>query len=68
MKATRVRFTTSSLPPAQADDASCVLGWIDDMVAAGFAEFDDSKDDYPLLHLATGEVFVLGASELTRLR
>lgn len=50
------------------DDAACMLNWIDGLVEAGIAAFDDSADEFPILHLHSGEVFLLGDSSVTRVR
>ena len=50
------------------DYAACVLSWLDCLVGAGIGAFDDSADEFPILHLRSGEVFVLGDSSITRMR
>ena len=50
------------------DHADCVLNWIDGLVETGMAAFDDSTDEFPILHLRSGEVFLLGDSSITRVR
>ncbi len=51
----------------RSDDVPQVLGWLDDLVTAGIAGFDDA-DGISLLHLVFGEVLVLGDSSITRVR
>ena len=68
MRISKTRFTAPTQPERPTDGAAHVFGWIDDLVAAGLAEFEASEDEYPLLHLLTGEAFVLGDSSITRVR
>jgi hypothetical protein len=68
MKDSAITFPAHSLTREIADDAAQVLDWIDDLVVAGIAEFDDSADEFPLLHLVSGDIFVLSDSSITRVR
>ncbi len=68
MKTSHISFPAHHLSREIEDDAAQVLGWIDDLVTVGIAEFDGSTDEFPLLRLLSGETFVLGDSSITRLR
>ena len=50
----------------RSDDVAQVLGWLDDLVTAGIAGFDDSADGFPLLSLLSGEAYLIGDSSITR--
>lgn len=66
MKNANITFLAQFASREMAADAAYVLRWIDDLVAAGIAQFD--ADEIPLLQLLSGEVFILGDSFITRLR
>ena len=55
-------------PDQTGDDVACVLSWMDGLVEAGMAAFDESAVEFPILHLHSGEVFLLGDSSVTRVR
>jgi hypothetical protein len=68
MKKSNTTFPGQFASHEMADEAVQVLGWINDLVTAGIAKFDDRADEFPCLHLFSGEVFVLGNSSITRVR
>ncbi len=68
MKSSSTTFPRQFPSHEMADEAVQVLGWINDMVTAGIARFDDRADEFPRLHLFSGEVLVLGNSSITRVR
>jgi hypothetical protein len=61
----RLRLSTSS--PRQGDKAFLKQA-IEELVHAGFAFYEDEAEFVPILRLTSGEVFLLGADWMARIK
>ncbi|AEU38013.1 hypothetical protein AciX8_3727 [Granulicella mallensis MP5ACTX8] len=67
MSRKNLRLLPSASPPIESDEAF-VKQAIADLVSAGFFFYEDEVDFIPVLRLISGEVFMLGANSMSRVK